>query len=68
MQYLMIDPHQRLLGTFISDKVLAVGDTVENHDAKSYTVIGLNWFKQRLTEQSITVIPTRSTLKVAEQV
>lgn len=67
MQYLLIDPHQRLLGTLISDKVFAVGDVVENHNDQNYTVIGLNWFKQRSQAQSITVIPVKSNLKAATQ-
>lgn len=54
MQYLLVDPRQRLLGTINSDKVFSVGDTFENSNAQTYTVIGLNWFKQR---QSLTVIP-----------
>lgn len=65
MQYLLIDPHQRLLGTLNSDRVLAVGDTFESHNAQTYTVIGLNWFKQRPQTQSLTVIPTKANLKAA---
>lgn len=57
MQYLLIDTHQRPIGTFNSERTLVVGDTVENHDAQSYTVVGLNWFKQRPHTQSLTVIP-----------
>ncbi len=67
MQYLLVDPHQRLLGTFNSEKALSVGDLVENHNAQNYTVIGLNWFKQRTYAHSVTVIPAKSTLKVATQ-
>jgi hypothetical protein len=58
MQYLLIDPHQRLLGTLNSEKAFSVGDTFQNHNAQTYTVIGLNWFKQRSHAQSLTVIPT----------
>jgi hypothetical protein len=57
MQYLLIDTHQRPLGTVISDKVFAVGDTLESQNEQAYTVISLNWFKQR---QSLMVIPTRA--------
>lgn len=60
MQYLLIDTHQRLLGTFISEKVFSVGDTFQNHNEQSYTVVGLNWFKQRAQGQSLTVIPTKA--------
>lgn len=73
MQYLLVDPHQRLLGTLNIDKALAVGDTFENHNtenvnAQSYTVVGLNWFKQRPQTPSLTVIPTRAIAKVVGQV
>ncbi|NJO41916.1 MAG: hypothetical protein HC769_15995 [Cyanobacteria bacterium CRU_2_1] len=57
MQYLLIDTHQRPLGTIKSDKALAVGDTFQNNNAQTYTVVGLNWFKQRSHGQSLTVIP-----------
>lgn len=62
MQYLLIDPHQRLLGTFNSDRAFVVGDTFESA-AQSFTVIGLDWFKQRSHAQSLTVIPTRAVAK-----
>lgn len=68
MQYLLIDPHQRLLGTLNSDKTLTVGDTFENQNAQTYTVVGLNWFKQRPQTPSLTVIPTRSIAKAVGQV
>jgi hypothetical protein len=69
MQYLLIDPHKRLLGTLNSEKAFAVGDTFESHNAQFYTVIGLNWFKQRTQEktQSLTVIPTRPVAKAVPQ-
>lgn len=67
MQYLLIDPHQRLLGTLNSDKTMAVGDTFENHNAQTYTVVGLNWFKQRPQTPSLTVIPTRTIAKAVAQ-
>ncbi|MBF2002634.1 MAG: hypothetical protein IGS50_02985 [Synechococcales cyanobacterium C42_A2020_086] len=65
MQYLLVDTHQRLLGTLNSEKALSVGDTFQNHDAQSYTVVGLNWFKQRSHSQSLTVIPVNPNLKPA---
>jgi hypothetical protein len=69
MQYLLIDPHKRLLGTFNSEKALAVGDTFQNQNAQFYTVIGLNWFKQRsqAQTQSLTVIPAKPIAKTAPQ-
>lgn len=69
MQYLLIDPHQRLLGTLNSEKTLAVGDTFENHhNAQTYTVVGLNWFKQRSQTPSLTVIPARTIAKAVGQI
>jgi hypothetical protein len=65
MQYVLIDAHQRFLGTYKSDKSFAVGDTFDNHDAQSFTVIGLNWKQGGGNQgQSLTVIPT-SAMKVA---
>jgi hypothetical protein len=65
MQYVLIDAHQRFLGTYKSDKSFSVGDTFDNHEAQSFTVIGLNWKQGGANQgQSLTVIPT-SSLKVA---
>lgn len=60
MQYLLIDTHKRLLGTHHSDRALVVGDTFQNQNAQAYTVVGLNWFKERTQGQSLTVIPARA--------
>lgn len=68
MQYLLIDTHQRPLGTFISEKALGVGDTFQNQNAESFTVVGLNWFKQRPNTQSLTVIPVSAVVKALAQV
>lgn len=58
MQYLLIDPHQRFLGTFYSTEALSVGDTLCNNDNQTYTVVGTNWSRQRNSKaQSLTVIP-----------
>lgn len=57
MQYLLIDTHQRPLGTLISDKTFAVGDTFQNHNAETYTVVSLDWMKRNASAQSIMVIP-----------
>jgi hypothetical protein len=57
MQYLLIDTHQRPLGTLISDKTFAVGDTFQNHNAETYTVVSLDWMKRHSSAQSIMVIP-----------
>jgi hypothetical protein len=67
MKYLLIDTHQRPLGTLISDKTFVVGDTLQNHDFATYTVVGLNWFKQRSNAtQSLTVIPVLMQSKAAK--
>ena len=63
MQYLLIDTHQRPLGTMNSDKSFAVGDTLQNRNAEVFTVVGLNWFKQRTHAQSLTIIPGQVQLK-----
>jgi hypothetical protein len=63
MQYLLIDTHQRPLGTFISDKEMTVGDIVRTQNSGVFTVVGLNWFKQRSNGQSLTVIPVNTTPK-----
>lgn len=57
MHYLLVDLHQRIVGTLSSDRSFVVGDTFENHNSQIYTVIGLNWFKQRPQTPSLTVIP-----------
>ncbi|MBW4467054.1 MAG: hypothetical protein KME07_16640 [Pegethrix bostrychoides GSE-TBD4-15B] len=63
MQYLLIDTHQRPLGTMSSDRSFAVGDTLQNHNAEVFTVVGLNWFKQRTHANSLTIIPGQVQLK-----
>lgn len=63
MQYLLIDPHQRFLGTLLSDQTLTVGDTVHSQDEQFYTIVGLNWSRQRNSKaQSLTVIPVHHDL------
>jgi hypothetical protein len=65
MQYVLIDAHQRFLGTFKSDKSFAVGDTFEHDDAQSFTVIGLNWKQGGAQGKSLTVIPSSVDVKAA---
>ncbi len=65
MQYLLIDTHQRPLGTLISDKSFAVGDTIQSQNAETFTVVGLNWFKQRSHAQSLIVIPGQAAKALA---
>lgn len=68
MQYLLIDTHQRPLCTMISDKILAVGDTLQNHNAETYTVVSLDWLKQRAHTQSVMVIPGHAQPKAVAKV
>jgi hypothetical protein len=58
MQYLLMDAHSRFLGTFTSQKLLAVGDIFQNTNAKTYAVVGMNWNGQGSeSAPSITVMP-----------
>lgn len=58
MQYLLVDSHQRFIGTFNSTETLAVGDTFQNHDEQTYAVVGLNWSRQTTPKApALTVIP-----------
>ncbi|MGG6294775.1 hypothetical protein ACQ4M4_10145 [Leptolyngbya sp. AN02str] len=61
MQYLLMDAHSRFLGTFTSQKLLAVGDTFQNTNAKTYAVVGVNWNGQSgEAAHSITVMPVNA--------
>lgn len=68
MQYLLMDTHQRPLGTLISDKTFVVGDTFQNSNAETFTVVGLNWFRQRTHANSLTVIPGQVATKAVATV
>jgi hypothetical protein len=68
MQYLLVDAHQRFLGTFISTESLSVGDTFKNHNDQAYTVVGLNWSRQTTPKApSLTVIPLQGNFRKAMQ-
>jgi hypothetical protein len=63
MEYLLIDAHQRFLGTFRSDRMLAVGDTFQHGSSQTYAVVGINWSQarihpeaRRLQKQALTVV------------
>lgn len=57
MQYLLVDPHQRFLGTFHSKESLAVGDTIQCSNANTYAVVGMDWSRQTAAKSpSLTVI------------
>jgi hypothetical protein len=60
MQYLLMDCHQRFIGTFDCHETLAVGDTFESQNAQSYTVVGLNRLRHYNSQvPSLTVIPVK---------
>lgn len=54
MQYLMVDAHQRFLGTIVSDAPLKVGAKVST-DAKTYMVVGI---RHTGNKQALMVIPS----------
>ena len=58
MHYVLIDSHQRFLGTLDSQQPLAIGDTFQQgNPGSTYAVIGLNQAHQRHpARQSLTVI------------
>lgn len=58
MQYLVVDTHQRFLGSYTSSKALVVGDTFQAQNTKTYAVIGLTWAGHRDPgKRAVTVIP-----------
>ncbi len=67
MQYLLMDAHQRFLGTFSSQATLIVGDTFQNQNNQTYAVVGMNWSGQKSTKtQALTVILVGAAAKKAE--
>jgi hypothetical protein len=48
MEYLLIDAHQRFLGTLRSDRTLAVGDIFQRENTKTYAVVGVAASSQRI--------------------
>lgn len=76
MKYLLLDTRKRPIGTLVSDKSFAVGDTFQSEGsgqgagayAGLYTVVGLNWFTQRSHAQSLTVMPVHPPAKAVVEV
>ncbi len=54
MQYLMVDAHQRFLGTIVLDAPLKVGAKIST-DAKTYMVVGI---RHTGNKQALMVIPS----------
>jgi hypothetical protein len=54
MQYLMMDAHQRFLGTIFLETPLKVGSKI-SADAKTYMVVGI---RQGGNKHSLMVIPS----------
>jgi hypothetical protein len=56
MEYLVMDTHQRLLGTLRRGDPLRVGDTFSSSNL-TYAVIGIEWLTDRPNMKRLTVIP-----------
>ncbi|CAN1210577.1 hypothetical protein TUMEXPCC7403_10300 [Tumidithrix helvetica PCC 7403] len=57
MQYLMMDLHQRFIGTLNYNTPLAVGDKFEASNAKTYTVVSIDASRNPSKKhKSVTVI------------
>jgi hypothetical protein len=69
MEYLLIDSHQRFLGTLRSDRSFCVGDIFQNDKSQSYTVVGVNWSNRLQTSathrKALTVVATSRQVPVA---
>ncbi|MBE9178978.1 hypothetical protein IQ268_10435 [Oculatella sp. LEGE 06141] len=60
MQYLLMDAHQRFIGTFQAKQPIAIGDTFQSPTAQTYTVVGLNLSSRHNSQlPSLTVIPVK---------
>ncbi|MDX2097238.1 MAG: hypothetical protein SFW36_05630 [Leptolyngbyaceae cyanobacterium bins.59] len=57
MDYLLVDSHQRFLGTLNYNNSLAVGDIFKDHNEQTFAVIGKNWTNRRNSQlESLTVV------------
>lgn len=66
MQYVLIDSHQRFLGTHISEKSMGIGDVFQHEQAHTYTVVGVHQAQQRrIAFQSLTVVRNRPAVQAA---
>ena len=57
MQYLLIDTHQRCLGTINSQRSLSVGDTFQVLNSKVFAVIDVEQPQRGTKSHSLRVIP-----------
>ncbi len=66
MQYLLVDSHQRFLGTLKSEKKMTLGDVFQTEEAQTYTVVGVNQARQHSNLlKSLTVVRGNCIAKVA---
>jgi hypothetical protein len=64
MQYLMMDIHQRFIGSFNRSTKLVVGEVLEAKNAKSYTVVSIDVARNRdQNTKAVTVIPRQAALR-----
>lgn len=57
MQYLLVDSHQRFLGTLKSEKKMTLGDVFQTEESQTYTVVGINQARQHSNLlKSLTVV------------
>lgn len=57
MQYLMMDLHQRFIGTVNQTKQLSLGDVFKADNAKTYTVVSIDASRRNNSSvKSLTVI------------
>lgn len=63
MQYLMMDIHQRFIGTLNHKEPLAVGDIFKTNNAKTYTVVSVDLSNRTAKNmRSVTVIARNAPL------
>jgi hypothetical protein len=65
MKYLMVDLHQRFLGSITQEPPLAVGDTFATPN-RSYTVVGIQLAREP-DVRSVTVIAANGRARAAKQ-
>lgn len=57
MEYLLVDSRQRFLGTLNRSETLSVGDLFQDHNDRTYAVVGTNWSNYRHNRlRSLTVV------------
>jgi len=69
MQYLMMDLHQRFIGTLMQNKPLVIGDVFKAANAKSYTVVSIDSSRGHdKSVKSLTVIAHNPTVSPSTNV